>query len=52
MNKLCFIISHKYYKSYKSFIKYYVDNIKKFYPNSFILIVDNNSENLEDIKIF
>ena len=50
MNKLCFVISHKYYRNYKSFIQYYVDNIKKFYPDSFILIVDNNSENLEDIK--
>jgi hypothetical protein len=49
--KLCFIISHRYYRSYESFIQYYVDNINKFYDNSLIIIVDNNSKYVDDIKI-
>ena len=40
----------KYYRSYETYIKYYVDNIQKFYKNSFIIIVDNNSKYIEDIK--
>jgi len=47
--KLCFIIAHKYSIKFKSYIKYYVDNIQKFYKDSFILIVDNNSNNIENI---
>lgn len=47
--KPCFIISHKYYRSYTSYIQYYVDNIQKFYPNSLCIIVDNNSKYIEDI---
>ena len=60
-NNLCFIICHRYNKNYKSYIKYYIDNIQKFYKDSFILIVDNNSpdlciveklfENYKNIKI-
>lgn len=46
---VAFIIAHRYYRNYPSFIKYYVDNIQRFYKNSFILIVDNNSENISDI---
>ena len=48
--KLCFIIAHRYYRSYESYIQYYVDNIQKFYMNSFIIIVDNNSKHINDIK--
>jgi len=48
---LCFIIAHRYYRNYKSFLKYYIDNINKFYENSLIIIVDNNSKHLEDIRI-
>lgn len=48
--KLCFIIAHRYNRNYKSYIKYYIDNIQNFYPDSFILIVDNNSPYLEDIE--
>jgi hypothetical protein len=47
--KCCFVIAQKYYRNYKSYIKYYVDNIQNFYPDSFILIVDNNSRYLEDV---
>lgn len=47
--RVCFIIANKYIKNYVSFIDYYVSNIQKFYKDSLIIIVDNNSENLEDI---
>jgi hypothetical protein len=50
MENVCFIIAYKYYREYKTYIKYYVDNIQKFYPNALTLIVDNNSRYLnEDI---
>jgi hypothetical protein len=48
---LCFIISHRYYRNHQSYIKYYIDNINNFYSNSLIIIVDNNSKYLDDIKI-
>lgn len=47
--KVCFVIANKYVKNYPSFIDYYVENIQRFYKNSLILIVDNNSDNFEDI---
>lgn len=47
--KICFVIANKYVRNYPSFIDHYVENIQKHYKNSLILIVDNNSENLEDI---
>ena len=50
MENICFVISHKYYRTYPSFIKLYVDNIQKFYDNSLILICDNNSKYICDIK--
>ena len=52
--RIVFIIAHRYYRTYKSFIKYYVDNIQKFYGDrAYIVIVDNQSKHLEDIiKIF
>jgi hypothetical protein len=48
--KVCFVIALKYYRTYESFIKYYVDNIQRLYKNSFIIIVDNNSRYIDDIK--
>ena len=48
-HKICFIIAHKYSRNCPSYIKITVDNIQKFYPESFIVIVDNNSTNIEDI---
>ena len=48
---ICFVISFIYIRGYDSYIKKYVDNIQKFYKNSFIIIVDNNSLYLRDIEI-
>lgn len=42
-NKVVFIISHKYFKGYESYLNYYIQNIINFYDNFLILIVDNNS---------
>jgi hypothetical protein len=48
---LCFIISHKYYRGYESYLTHYIDNINKFYKNTYILVIDNNSTYIEDIYI-
>ena len=48
--KTCFIIALKYYRDKPTHIKEYVNNINKFYTDSFILIVNNNSEFIEDIQ--
>lgn len=45
----CFIISHKYYRGYESFVSLYVENILKNYKNPLIILVDNNSKYKEDI---
>ena len=50
---ICFIISCKYNKNYIIYIKYYVDNIIKYYKNYLIIIVDNNSLYINElIQIF
>lgn len=53
-HRIAFIIAHKYYRTYQTFIKYYVDNIQNFYGNrAYIVIVDNQSNYIEDItKMF
>jgi hypothetical protein len=49
INKPVFIIAHKYYRGYDSYCEYYVQTIQKFYEESLIIIVDNNSTHKEDI---
>lgn len=49
ISKVIFIISHYYLRGYKSYTKYYVDNINKFYENALIVVTDNNSEHKNDI---
>jgi len=49
--KLIFIIAHKYYRQYPSYIKLYINNIDLYYPNSLIIIVDNNSKYIKDIQL-
>lgn len=51
-NRIFFVIALKYYRENPTYIKEYVNNIINFYPNSFVLIVDNNSENIEDVNEF
>jgi hypothetical protein len=48
--KPVFIIAHKYFRGYPSYLKHYVENILNFYgDNSLILIVDNNSNYPQDV---
>lgn len=49
--KVCFIIAHKYFREYPTYIQIYVDNIFKFYSDAFVLIINNNSDNINDINI-
>ncbi len=48
-NKVCFVISHKYYRGYESYLKHYISNIQTFYPDALTIIVDNNSKYPEDV---
>jgi len=48
-SKIAFIIAHKYFRGYESYLNHYVENIMKFYNDSLIIIVDNNSANKEDV---
>lgn len=48
--KLLFIISHKYYRNYRSYIELYINNIQSHYNDADILIVDNNSKYYNDIE--
>ena len=49
MDKLVFIIAQKYYRNYPSYIEYYINNIQTYYPNSLVIVVDNNSTHKDDI---
>ena len=48
-NKPVFIIAHKYFRGYESYSEYYVQNIQKFYKDSLIIFVDNNSTHKDDV---
>jgi len=48
--KSVFIIAHKYFRGYPSYLSHYIDNIISFYGDrSLILIVDNNSNYPEEV---
>lgn len=50
MESICFVIAHRYYRNYESFLELYITNIQRFYNDHLIIVVDNNSKHIEDIR--
>jgi hypothetical protein len=48
-NNVVFIIAHKYFRGYESYLQYYINNINIFYKNALILVIDNNSAHKDNI---
>ena len=48
-NKTCFIIAHKYFRGYTSYLKLYIERILSYYPEALVIVVDNNSTHKEEI---
>jgi len=48
-DKIVFIIAHKYIRGHATYLKYYTDNIKKYYPHALTIVVDNNSNHVDEI---
>ena len=47
--RVAFIIAHKFFRGYQSYLKHYIENILSFYNNPLIIVVDNNSNYKEDV---
>lgn len=47
--RVAFIIAHKFFRGYDSYLKHYIENILSFYHNPLIIVVDNNSNYKEDV---
>jgi hypothetical protein len=48
-NKVCFIIAHKYFRGYPSYLKLYTERIFEYYPEALVIVVDNNSTYKDEV---
>jgi len=48
-DRIVFIIAHKYIRGHATYLKYYTDNIKTYYPKALTVVVDNNSNHVDEI---